>query len=698
MKNVNDLSMNIIRWIIILTVSLLGFYSIIGTGGGDGSGLSVKITSPANKSIFAGSDFITFKAEASDSENKNISESALVWESSLNGKIGIGSPLTIKANSLSNGEHIMTLYATGSKGATKATYIKITIINSDSSGTNKRPTAVILSPVDNATYTEGGYVSLNGAGYDSEDGDLSSCQACFFIWNSSIDGELGRGNSISVDNLSVGQHTITLTVNDSNGAVGTASRTITISRKTPKAKILDPDPNVCKCPTSVNTSTSIDTGTDPCKYTQGNFIFFRGQGNEGTDTNTDILLDSSALVWTSNINGQLGIGNNLTINNLEIGSHRITLTVTDQNGESSVSDVCIRVVDNQNTPPIAQIDNAGSLTNCTCTNPCQYCYNSYIVFNGQGIDREDGKLPGDKLAWYSSLDGFLGNGTSIQVNDLSVGTHTITLIATDSEELTGFTNTCIQILADITKVNIQSPIAGQQCYGEGEKMTFFAQASDCRGIPLSNDAYTWIFPTLNSKQVKGNPIIETLPVGSNLVIVEHTDLSGGTTTAYVTILVDSKPTTKILSPVNNAKYNEGQKISFGGSGIDNEDGDLSGCVSTDTATTTSSCFFLWTSNIDGKLGNTPYITSTDLSVGTHTITLTVGDKCGQTATDTINLEIIKPVCTLPICKVACTTGTGTNTCTSTCTSTCTGTSTSTSTCTSTCTSIGTDTCTNTCLP
>jgi hypothetical protein len=46
-------------------------------------------------------------------------------------------------------------------------------------------------------------------------------------------------------------------------------------------------------------------------------------------------------------------------------------------------------------------------------------------------------LTGAALTWTSSLDGQIGSGTSFSKDDLSVGAHTITLTATDSENNTG---------------------------------------------------------------------------------------------------------------------------------------------------------------------------------------------------------------------------------------------------------------------
>lgn len=70
---------------------------------------------------------------------------------------------------------------------------------------------------------------------------------------------------------------------------------------------------------------------------------------------------------------------------------------------------------------------------------------------GYAFDEEDGSLPTEEqiaessasgepitsLRWDSSIDGFLGYGNAIDVDTLSMGTHTITYSATDSDGNTG---------------------------------------------------------------------------------------------------------------------------------------------------------------------------------------------------------------------------------------------------------------------
>jgi hypothetical protein len=61
-----------------------------------------------------------------------------------------------------------------------------------------------------------------------------------------------------------------------------------------------------------------------------------------------------------------------------------------------------------------------------------YVISQTISFAAETYDPEDGVLPDANLQWSSSLDGVLGTGALLQLDTLSIGTHTITLLVTDS--------------------------------------------------------------------------------------------------------------------------------------------------------------------------------------------------------------------------------------------------------------------------
>jgi hypothetical protein len=74
-------------------------------------------------------------------------------------------------------------------------------------------------------------------------------------------------------------------------------------------------------------------------------------------------------------------------------------------------------------------------------------YGVPIYLDGSAFDMEDGLLSGSALAWSSDRDGELGTGTGISAT-LTVGTHVLTLTATDSNGMSANTTVQLTILAD----------------------------------------------------------------------------------------------------------------------------------------------------------------------------------------------------------------------------------------------------------
>lgn len=148
------------------------------------------------------------------------------------------------------------------------------------------------------------------------------------------------------------------------------------------------------------------------------------------------------MVWTSSADEQIGTGISFTKSNLSAGTHTITLTATDSDDVSESDSVEITVTETttDNTPPTASITSPGLVIGVQ-----EYNKGNTVVFNGSGTDTEDGNLTGTSLVWISSIDGEIGTGSYFTLDSLSEGTHTITLIATDSHGSTGSDSVSIKI-------------------------------------------------------------------------------------------------------------------------------------------------------------------------------------------------------------------------------------------------------------
>jgi hypothetical protein len=86
----------------------------------------------------------------------------------------------------------------------------------------------------------------------------------------------------------------------------------------------------------------------------------------------------------------------------------------------------------------------------------QFELGSVIVLRGRGIDAEDGSLSETALTWTSDLSGTLGTGKELWVSDLTMGTHRITLTATDSDGSSG--SDTVTIFVGVSPSRIYLPI------------------------------------------------------------------------------------------------------------------------------------------------------------------------------------------------------------------------------------------------
>ena len=436
---------------------------------------AVNITSPNNNYQAIYYEKITLAGIATDLQDGSLPDSAFNWTSNIDGYLGSGTTLI---TNLSPGAKIITLIVTDSEGYKGTDTISLGILPS------KPPVASLISPVSRA-FAEGETIYFNGGGKDEEDG--TNLQ---YTWNSSLDGLLGDSKSFSTRNLSVGNHIMSFGVIDSTSLKIYFVFNITISEGSPIVKILKPinneeisfkvttnfsgngsdiqDGNISSSiiwtsstngnigngnsfnynlsiGTHIITATALDThgniATDaitvtvkPPQYPTASIISPRNKqvfthGDNITFTSSysdfeDYVIPNSFLIWNSSIISIFGNGTNFIKPNVSIGNHTISFIVTDSDSMSSAASVNITV---NPAPPVPSIKLPahGSIFGQT----------EYIIFNGTATDYEDGTLSSDSLNWTSNKNGFLGYGNFLNLTNLPVGTHLITLTANDSSGL-----------------------------------------------------------------------------------------------------------------------------------------------------------------------------------------------------------------------------------------------------------------------
>ena len=180
------------------------------------------------------------------------------------------------------------------------------------------PIVSISSPIDNSIFTQGYPILFQGSAFSPSSGLLPDSS---LTWTSSIDGIFSHNSSFYFENLSIGQHTITLTATD--GSLSAFSQKhITITSQT------SPDISL----ESLNISTQT-----PKPY---NIFYLNAKiKNIITDALADIIVyDNSSVIYNSSYLFQPNAILNLNLQlNLSSGVHNLTLSVS--NSEPSETNI-----------------------------------------------------------------------------------------------------------------------------------------------------------------------------------------------------------------------------------------------------------------------------------------------------------------------------------------------------------------------
>lgn len=220
-----------------------------------------------------------------------------------------------------------------------------------------------------------------------------------------------------------------------------------------------------------------------------------GPDQSVTDTNNDgaesITLDGSASIDVNNdIVGyewfegtqSLGTGVNLNVN-LAVGSHTLTLVVTDRVGNTSNDEVIINVnAYASNNPPVASAGPDQSVTDSDNNG------SESITLDGNGSTDPDNDI--ETYAWYEGAQ-LLGSGVNLQLS-LAVGTHTITLAVTDLMGNTSYDDVIITVQENQGSPGIETISGDNQRLSPDELSSPLSiRALGANGLPLQGATITW---------------------------------------------------------------------------------------------------------------------------------------------------------------------------------------------------------------
>ncbi|RME28744.1 MAG: hypothetical protein D6798_01675, partial [Deltaproteobacteria bacterium] len=478
---------------------------------------SAEITAPEDGAHYVAGTLVNLEGVVADYED-GAAELTVWWESTVQDlselDVVVDSDGTVTASTtLEVGAHALSLHVQDTDGKTASDTITLSVTEG-----NSPPTCAITSPADGTIFNveDGAAMSATVADPDQAPGSLD------VSWSSDRDGDLGAatpdeaGLVESVLPLSLGDHTVTLAVQDTEGELCTDHVAIR----------MDSAPTVSI--TSPSGGTVVDAGVP---------VEVAVVATDATDPE-----DALVVTWSSSIDGVLGTGSpdsggdlSFTLTGLSVGAHTITVEVEDTAGFSSTDHLSL-TVNGLPSAPVVSIEPASPTTEDTLT----------AVIDTPSVDPEGGAVS-YSYAWTADGDATPAVSATVPSSSTSKGqVWEVTVTPIDSRGSAGTAATAAVTIQDsppvLTTVSL-SPDSPRV----DDTITANASATDVDGDVVSF-LYAWTVDgiaapatgaSLRSGFSKGDVVEVTVTPTAD-------GLDGDSDTASVTV-VNTPPTAPVVS-------------------------------------------------------------------------------------------------------------------------------------------------------
>ena len=208
------------------------------------------------------------------------------------------------------------------------------------------------------------------------------------------------------------------------------------------------------------------------------------------------------------------------------GSESCLLKIIVSDGFNCAEDVSDAVFSMADKPPISFIHSPENQT--------VFGFGQEVILEGGMHDPQGAPVDGQRIIWSSNLDGDIGNGENLTLNSLSMGTHTITVRATNEAGLTGHSepleiviqsNQPPQAFASVSGLSLVNEAISFECYGQDPDGTIVLYEWDFD----SDGVFDW------SSTSSGKTVHTYTTVGDHPIACRVTDNSGDTDTDIASI-------------------------------------------------------------------------------------------------------------------------------------------------------------------
>ena len=452
----------------------------------------------------------------------------------------------------------------------------------------------------------------------------------------------GSGNwSITSSTLSVGTHTVSVTETDIAGNTSTASSGLAVTIDTSAAAPSAPD---------------LAAGSDSGKSATDNITnvttpTFTGSGAEAGATVTLHDTNGTTVLGTGVADGS---GNwSITSSTLSAGTHTVSVTETDLAGNTSTASSSLNVtIDTSaaapSAPDTAAASDSGKSSTDNITNVHHAGLHRYRRRSRR--HRDAARYQRDHRTRHRR-GGRLRSNWSITSSTLSVGTHTVSVTETDIAGNTSVASSGLAVTIDTSAAAPSAPdLAAASDSGASSTdnvtnvttPTFTGTGAEVGATVTLHDTNGTTVLGTGVADSSGNWSIasSTLSVGTHTVSVTETDIAGNTSAASsgLAVTIDtsaaapSAPDLQTASDSGTSSTDNITKVTtptFTGTGAE--------AGATVTLHDTNGTTVLGTGVADGS-GNWS-ITSSTLSVGTHTASVTETDLAGNTSVASSSLAV-----------------------------------------------------------